>query len=151
MAEKKLNLLADFPEITTEKWMEKITVDLKGADFAKKLVWRTDEGFEVMPFYRQGDVESLKSLDSAPGKFPYVRGTKANNDWFVRQDIEVEEYSKTVPEYYILIPEFKQGDGVLIEYYDCVLDRSLIKKNISDSDYSKIIQNGISRFRTIQI
>lgn len=48
------------------------------------------------------------------------------------QDIEVEEYNKTVPEYYILIPEFKQGDGVLIEYYDCVLDRSLIKKNISD-------------------
>ena len=91
MAEKKLNLLADFPEITTEKWMEKITVDLKGADFAKKLVWRTDEGFEVMPFYRQGDVESLKSLDSAPGKFPYVRGTKANNDWYVRQDIEVED------------------------------------------------------------
>ena len=38
MAEKKLNLLAEFPPVTTEKWMEKITADLKGADFSKKLV-----------------------------------------------------------------------------------------------------------------
>lgn len=88
MAEKKLNLLADFPAVTTEEWMAKITADLKGADFNKKLVWKTNEGFNVMPFYRLEDVASLKTLDSAPGEFPYVRGTKANNEWYVRQDID---------------------------------------------------------------
>ena len=41
MAEKKLNILADFPAISTEEWMAKINTDLKGADFAKKLVWKT--------------------------------------------------------------------------------------------------------------
>ena len=44
MAEKKLNLLADFPAITTEEWMAKINADLKGADFEKKLVWKLTKG-----------------------------------------------------------------------------------------------------------
>ncbi|MFI3296174.1 MAG: methylmalonyl-CoA mutase small subunit [bacterium] len=87
MAEKKLNLLADFPAITTDQWMEKITADLKGADFTKKLVWKTNEGFNVMPFYRLEDVAELKTTTSAPGEFPYVRGTRTNNDWYVNQAI----------------------------------------------------------------
>ena len=131
MAEKKLNLLADFPEITTEKWMEKITVDLKGADFAKKLVWRTDEGFEVMPFYRQGDVELLKSLDSAPGKFPYVRGTKANNDWFVRQDIEVEDAKSANKKALELLNKGITSLGFQI------------KKDALDANYISTLLNGI--------
>lgn len=88
MAEKKLNLLADFPAITTEEWMAKINADLKGADFEKKLVWKTNEGFNVMPFYRLEDVAELKTTTSAPGEFPYVRGTKTDNEWYVRQDID---------------------------------------------------------------
>ena len=88
MAEKKLNLLADFPAITTEEWMAKINADLKGADFEKKLVWKTNEGFNVMPFYRLEDVAELKTTTSAPGEFPYVRGTKTDNNWYVRQDID---------------------------------------------------------------
>jgi len=89
MAEKKLNLLADFPAISTEQWMAKINADLKGADFQKKLVWKTPEGFDVYPFYRAECVEGLQTLDSAPAKFPFVRGTKDNNDWLVRQNIDV--------------------------------------------------------------
>ena len=88
MAEKKLNLLADFPAVTTEEWMAKINADLKGADFNKKLVWKTNEGFNVMPFYRLEDVAALKTLDSAPGEYPYVRGTKTDNNWYVRQNID---------------------------------------------------------------
>ena len=60
MTQKKLNFLADFPAISTQEWMDKITADLKGADFTKKLVWRTPEGFNVMPFYRQEDLAGLK-------------------------------------------------------------------------------------------
>ncbi|MCQ2349467.1 MAG: methylmalonyl-CoA mutase small subunit [Paludibacteraceae bacterium] len=89
MAEKNLNWLADFPAITTDEWMAKITTDLKGADFTKKLVWRTDEGFNVMPFYRREDLANIETTNSAPGEFPFVRGTKADNTWFIRQNIEV--------------------------------------------------------------
>ncbi len=87
MAEKKEKLFDMFPPVSTEEWMAKINVDLKGADFNKKLVWRTNEGFNVMPFYRKEDIEGLPSVGSMPGQFPYVRGTKTNNDWLIRQQI----------------------------------------------------------------
>lgn len=76
-----------FPPVSTEDWMAKINVDLKGADFNKKLVWRTNEGFNVMPFYRKEDIESLPTIGSMPGQFPYVRGTRTDNDWLIRQQI----------------------------------------------------------------
>ena len=83
----KLNFLADFPAISTQTWKDKIIADLKGADFNKKLVWRTPEGFNVQPFYRREDLKGLKTTLSAPGQFPYVRGTRANNEWDIRQNI----------------------------------------------------------------
>ena len=49
MADSKEKLFSDFPGVSTEAWMEKITADLKGADFEKKLVWKTNEGFKVKP------------------------------------------------------------------------------------------------------
>ncbi len=91
---KKEKLFDQFPPVSTESWMEKIRTDLKGADFNKKLVWKTNEGFDVNPFYRTEDTENLSYIDSLPGRFPYIRGTKTtNNDWLVRQDIEVRKYS----------------------------------------------------------
>jgi methylmalonyl-CoA mutase len=91
MANLKEKLFLDFPATSTEEWMAKITADLKGADFEKKLVWKTTEGFKVNPFYRSENIQDLKTADALPGEFPYVRGTKKHNDWFVRQDIVVKD------------------------------------------------------------
>lgn len=89
MAEQKEKLFSEFAPVSTEDWVAKITADLKGAPFEKKLVWKTGEGFNVNPFYRLEDIEGLKTTESLPGEFPYVRGTKKDNDWKVRQNIEV--------------------------------------------------------------
>lgn len=85
MAENKEKLFDMFEPTGTEAWKAKITADLKGADFDRKLVWRTNEGFNVQPFYRLEDLEGLKTLESLPGEYPYVRGTRDNNDWLIRQ------------------------------------------------------------------
>lgn len=77
-----------FSPTSTEDWKGKITVDLKGADFDKKLVWRTNEGFNVQPFYRREDLDGLAHMGTLPGQFPFVRGTRDNNDWLIRQQIE---------------------------------------------------------------
>ena len=67
-------------------------VDLKGADYEKKLVWKTNEGFKVKPFYRQEDLEGLKTTEGLPGEYPYIRGNKKDdNTWYIRQDVRVEE------------------------------------------------------------
>ncbi len=92
MADKKEKLFSEFPSVSTEEWLAKIQVDLKGADFEKKLVWKTNEGFKVQPFYRMEDLKDLKSIDSLPGEFPYLRGTKKDSNlWLVRQDIVVDD------------------------------------------------------------
>jgi len=91
MANSKEKLFADFAPVSTQEWLDKINVDLKGADFEKKLVWKTNEGFKVKPFYRKEDLENLKTTEALPGEFPYLRGVKkSDNAWFVRQDIKVE-------------------------------------------------------------
>ncbi len=82
-------LFAEFPEVSTTQWEEVINVDLKGADYDKKLVWKSAEGFSVRPYYRAEDLASIEHLGSKPGQFPYVRGTKGNNNWLVRQTITV--------------------------------------------------------------
>ena len=91
MADSKEKLFSDFPAVTTQEWMNKIMVDLKGADYEKKLVWKTNEGFKVKPFYRREDLEGLKTTEGLPGQYPYIRGNKKDdNTWFVRQDIRVD-------------------------------------------------------------
>ena len=50
MSNNKEKLFTEFTAPTTQEWLDKIQVDLTGADFAKQLVWRTDEGFRVQPF-----------------------------------------------------------------------------------------------------
>lgn len=87
--QKKSNRLFDeFPPVSPEAWKERIVADLKGADFDKKLVWKTREGIDVQPFYTAQDLSGLSHLDNNPGEFPYVRGNKIkDNDWHISQNI----------------------------------------------------------------
>lgn len=87
---KREKLFTEFPPVTTEKWEEVIAADLKGADYERKLVWRTGEGFNVRPYYRAENLEGIRFLASQAGEFPYVRGTRSHNRWRVHQTIEVK-------------------------------------------------------------
>jgi methylmalonyl-CoA mutase len=92
MSNNKEKLFTEFQSPTTQEWLDKIQVDLKGADFNKRLVWRTNEGFNVQPFYRREDVLKLKTPEALPGEFPFVRGNhKDNNEWYVRQNIVADD------------------------------------------------------------
>ncbi|MGC8866190.1 MAG: methylmalonyl-CoA mutase family protein [Bacteroidales bacterium] len=95
MANKKINtekLFEEFPPVSTEEWEAVIRQDLKGADYEKKLIWQTPEGFRVKPYYREEDLQGISFLDALPGDFPFVRGYKPlDNTWFIRQDIHVVE------------------------------------------------------------
>ena len=92
MSNNKEKLFTEFTAPTTQEWLDKIEVDLKGADFQKRLVWRTNEGFNVQPFYRREDLKDLKAVDSLPGEFPFIRGNKTDNNlWYVRQDIVADD------------------------------------------------------------
>ena len=84
MAEK---LFTEFPPVSTAQWEEVITKDLKGADYEKKLVWKTYDGFSVRPYYRAEDLQELAYAGKMPGEFPFVKGTKQNNKWYISEGV----------------------------------------------------------------
>ena len=70
-----LKLKAEFPPVGTAEWEAAIAADLKGADYEKRLVWRTEEGLKVKPYYRREDLAGLEAqADVAPAQFPFTRG-----------------------------------------------------------------------------
>ena len=88
-------LFTEFPPVTTEQWEATINKDLKGADYEKKLVWRTDEGFQVRPYYRAENLQELDYLKTMPGEFPYTRGVKTHdNHWDIVQEVEEADPAK---------------------------------------------------------
>lgn len=88
-------LFQQFPEISTQEWEATIMKDLKGADYNKKLVWHTDEGFDVRPYYRAEDLLNISYLDSLPNEFPYTRGYKTDgNNWEIVQEITEKDPQK---------------------------------------------------------
>ena len=90
MGEQKKKLFSEFPPVSTSDWEALIEKDLKGADYEKKLVWKTREGFNVKPYYRGEDLQGIDAAATLPGAFPFVRGNKVKgNDWYIRQNIRV--------------------------------------------------------------
>mgnify|MGYP000718261623 CR=1 FL=1 len=142
MSEKKEKLFSEFPPVTTAEWEALIEKDLKGADYDKKLVWKTGQGFNARPYYREDDLQGIET-GFLPGEYPYVRGNRLNNnDWFIRQNIRVhniEEANKKALE--IL------GKGVtsLGFCFDCCKEITkedlsvLLKKPLFRKEYKKII------------
>ena len=63
-------LINEFPEVSSKEWKQKIQVDLKGADYNETLVWNTNEGFDVKPFYHSDEFDKLPEA-SNPKATPF--------------------------------------------------------------------------------
>ncbi|NRD23641.1 methylmalonyl-CoA mutase small subunit [Winogradskyella litoriviva] len=62
MNNKNKPLFSEFPPVSTEQWMERVTADLKGADFNKKLVWKNLNGINIQPCYNsESKITQLKN------------------------------------------------------------------------------------------
>ncbi|MDR1458613.1 MAG: methylmalonyl-CoA mutase family protein [Bacteroidales bacterium] len=89
MNNKDEKLFSEFPPVDTAQWEEAIHTDLKGADYDRKLKWKTDENFVVNPYYRAEDMDDLSYLSSSvAGEYPFVRGGKTtDNHWNIVENI----------------------------------------------------------------
>ncbi len=61
-------LFAEFPPVSTAEWQAAILKDLKGKD-PKSLLWKTEDGFTVKPFYRLEDAPGLPSIGAFPQRW----------------------------------------------------------------------------------
>lgn len=82
-------LFSEFPPVTKEAWKAKAIEDLKGADFNKKLVWKTDDEFPVLPFYTREDLDQIKWIESQQD-----RVSRPSNTWTNYTEIEVVNCKK---------------------------------------------------------
>ena len=53
-------LFDEFSPVSPAVWKQQIQVDLKGADYNETLLWHTDEGITVKPFYTKEDRSDIK-------------------------------------------------------------------------------------------
>ncbi|EDP70291.1 putative methylmalonyl-CoA mutase small subunit [Flavobacteriales bacterium ALC-1] len=77
-------LFNEFENISSKAWKQKIQVDLKGADYNDTLIWKTNEGINVKPFYHSDEFEAL----------PNISNSKATS-WKICQSIEVNDAKDT--------------------------------------------------------
>ena len=68
-------LFKEFDEVSSSAWKQKIQVDLKGADYNDTLLWKSNEGITVKPFYHSEDLSEKINIPI--------------NNWKVAQLIEV--------------------------------------------------------------
>lgn len=128
MSEKRI--FSEFPPISKDEWEKLINEDLKGADYEKKLVWKTIDGFSVQPYYMSQDVGDAAPANH-PGESPFVRGYNSKgNDWKIIQQINSEKI-KEANEFAINAIE-RGADGVSFKlcFSDKQEDVSNLLKNI---------------------
>jgi methylmalonyl-CoA mutase len=78
------NLLADFPAVSPADWKQKIIEELKGKPFAD-LIWHTQAGFDVHPFYTEQSIQKIK---------PDIP-RKQKPGWEIRQDFVVKDIGES--------------------------------------------------------
>lgn len=71
----------EFQEIPVKQWKQKIQAGLKGADYNETLIWKTNEGTDVKPFYTHEDSAGLHPIP------------KKNTTWNICQKIRVDNTS----------------------------------------------------------
>lgn len=77
-------LFSDFEDISSKQWKQLIQFDLKGADYNEILIWKTNEGINVKPFYHPDEFEAL----------PPISNTQASQ-WKICQTIFVANVEKS--------------------------------------------------------
>ena len=58
-------LFKQFEGVSSKAWKQKIQADLKGADYIDTLIWKTNEGIDVKPFYHCDEFEKLPDVSTS--------------------------------------------------------------------------------------
>ena len=87
----------EFPPISAAEWEAAIRADLKGGDYDKKLVWHTDEGIAVRPYYRREDLPGTTGQARFTGEWRVAEPAEIPSD-AVRGDLLHEQGATAVQE-----------------------------------------------------
>ena len=90
---EQILLFDDFPSVSKETWKKE--AEKRGS--YKDLIWHTEDGIEVEPFYTEEEARDLFLGEfELPGEFPFARGTsKKENSWLITEEIRLTTPKET--------------------------------------------------------
>ncbi|MBC7874645.1 MAG: hypothetical protein H7Y01_11640, partial [Ferruginibacter sp.] len=116
-----LKLFSTFDPVSKKQWKETAVADLKGADFEKRLVWKTDEGIVVQPFYTEEDLQNISVLSQPT--------PTTNRQW--TNYVEVETSAQPEANKFILRMIEFGITGILLKIHEPEkIDFSILLRNI---------------------
>ena len=59
------SLFSEFDAVSSKQWKQKIQADLKGADYNDTLIWNSNEGIDVKPFYHADEFDKKPEISSS--------------------------------------------------------------------------------------
>lgn len=86
-------LFDDFPSVSKESWKKEAEKRVSYKD----LIWHTEDGIEVEPFYTEEEAKDFFPGETPlPGEFPFIRGTgKKDNSWLLTEEIRLTTPKET--------------------------------------------------------
>jgi len=113
-------LFEEFAKISSQQWKQLIQYDLKGADYNETLIWKTNEGINVKPFYHADEFEQL----------PNVSSTKAT-EWNICQTIFVANVDKSNQKAVKAIDRGAESIKFILPSEDIVIKDLLVNINLT--------------------
>ncbi|MGS2726284.1 methylmalonyl-CoA mutase subunit beta [Psychroserpens sp. BH13MA-6] len=134
-------LFNEFSEVSSKQWKQKIQADLKGADYNDTLIWHTNEGIDVKPFYHADEFESKPDVSGAQacnfkiGQSIYVANAALSNQ------SAVEAISKGAESIEFIIPHKDIPISDLLKNIDLSTTPVHLKLQFLSSEFIKQIPN----------
>jgi len=115
-------LFKAFPEVSSKQWKQLIQADLKGEDYNETLIWKTNEGINVKPFYHADEFAAL----------PDITTSKATQ-WNICQTIFVANVSKSNAKAVDAIERGAERIKFILPTEDISLKDLLVNINLSET------------------
>lgn len=135
----KQKLFTEFPPVSTQQWEEIIIKELKGADYEKKLMWKSPEGITIKPYYRKEDVEKLSWVKSTESSLVAYRSQKSeSNNWIIFEEIYVGNIEKANEQAIEALKKGAEGIEFIIQekiHYD------LVNLFQHQEEFSRLVKN----------
>ena len=134
-------LFSDFEPVSAKAWKQKIQVDLKGADYNDTLVWQTNDGINVKPFYHQDTLENtlyIKPQTWSIGQIIFAQNANVANKKAINA---IEKGTETIK---FIIPNNKVSISELINNIDLNATNIQLELLFLDQNWISNIDQNIS-------
>lgn len=133
------SLFKDFEPVSAKQWKQKIQVDLKGADYNDALIWKSNEGIDIKPFYHSDHFESLPETSETQISNFKICQTVFVDDVSVSNHLALDAINRGAEALRFIIPSSSVSLGALLDGIDATDIRIYLELQFLDSEYLKTI------------